>query len=137
VYLVNANTGDVGLLTRNHAQDLDPQWSPDGESIVFRSTREWERDTDDGRYAVVRTSPWRPGGVWELYVMEADGSNPRKVTDYRGWKQFLAWSPDSSAILFTSSWGGKGGGLFVARPDGTGLRRVARDVSQAAWRPGT
>jgi TolB protein len=121
-------------LRGTRGEDLDPQWSPDGESIVFRSTREWERDTDDDRYAA---SPPRPDGTWELYLMDADGSNPRQLTDDPGWKQFMAWSPDGSAILFTSSRGGKGTILFVVRPDGTGLRRVARDVSQAAWRPGT
>jgi Tol biopolymer transport system component len=134
VYLVNAQTGNAGLLTFDHGDDLEPQWSPDGESILFRSTREWEHDTDDDRYAA---SPPGPGGTWELYVIEADGSNPRQVTDQPGWKQWFAWSADGSAILFTSSLGGRGVILYAIRLDGTGLRRVARDVYEAAWRPGT
>jgi len=48
-------------LTSGSAQDRDPTWSPDGSEIAFVTNREVARD-------------------YEIYVMQADGSNPRNVS---------------------------------------------------------
>jgi TolB protein len=46
-------------LTNNAASDVNPGWSPDGKKIVFHSLRDGNR---------------------EIYVMNADGSNPTRLT---------------------------------------------------------
>ncbi len=58
---MNADGTDVRQLTDNDACDDNPRWSPDGSLLAFSSDRaEAER--------------------FDVYVMEADGTNVRQVT---------------------------------------------------------
>jgi Tol biopolymer transport system component/alpha-beta hydrolase superfamily lysophospholipase len=59
-------------LSRTRSGENCPAWSPDGTRIVFASWREY-----DG----------------EIYVMDADGSNPQKLTDNWYEDEFPAWRP--------------------------------------------
>ncbi|MFQ5874860.1 MAG: TolB family protein, partial [Dehalococcoidia bacterium] len=52
--------------------DSRPAWSPDGTKIAFTSDRD---------------------GNWEIYVMDADGSNPRNLTNLPIGEYEPAWSP--------------------------------------------
>jgi Tol biopolymer transport system component len=47
-------------LSERRPNNVSPAWSPDGEQIVFLSDR---------------------GGKWEFYVMNADGSDQRKILE--------------------------------------------------------
>ena len=64
---------------------VSPRWSPDGKRIAFTSNR-------DGNY--------------EIYVMNADGSGQRNLTQHRAQDNYAAWSPDSKRIAFISNRGG-------------------------------
>jgi len=57
---MNTDGSDQRRLTNEPAMDITPSWSPDGRKIVFLS----ERDFDE-----------------EVYVMDADGSNPVNLTN--------------------------------------------------------
>jgi Tol biopolymer transport system component len=79
-------------LTNNDSgtRDYQPAVSPDGKKIAFVSTR-------DGAF-----NP-------EIYVMNADGSNPQRLTKndesngvFRANDITPAWSPDGTKIAFTS-----------------------------------
>jgi Tol biopolymer transport system component len=98
------------------ARDGSPSWSPDGREIVFYS----ERD-----------------GNSEIYVMAADGSNQRRLTNTPSDEGYPSWSPDGRSIAFDSDRDGNFE-IYVMNADGTAPRRLTsspgRDVS-ASWSP--
>ena len=119
VYVMNADGSGVVNITQNSgncppgaevpsacAADAQPSWSPDGSQIVFTSFR---------------------GGGLALWIMNADGSNPRMLSE-SGVNP--SWSPDGTRIAFTD--GVKGSAsldtdVFVIRPDGQGRANLTND----------
>ncbi len=79
VYVMNADGSDVRQLTRDPGEDSRPAWSPDGRSISFHSTR------DRPTAGTPSITPFL-----EIYVMDADGSNVRRLTA----NQFFDGHPD-------------------------------------------
>jgi Tol biopolymer transport system component len=73
IYTLNVATGERTQLTQDPAQDLWPTWSPDGQRIAFVSKRD---------------SP-----LGEIYVMNADGSDVRRLTNNNHYELMLAWAP--------------------------------------------
>ena len=101
-------------LTDNRTSEADPDWSPDGERIVF-----------------VRYD--------RIVTMDPDGSERRAVTP-EGMTGFdPAWSPNGRRIAFVSRIEGSAQyDLFTIRPDGTRLQRItatSRDELQPTWSP--
>jgi Tol biopolymer transport system component len=75
-------SGAVNLTGGGAANNGFPHFSPDGRQIVFRSGR-------DGNH--------------ELYLMNADGSNPRRLTHHAATDTMPAFSPDGKQVAFTSN----------------------------------
>ena len=109
VFVMNADGTDIERLTDAPGEDGWPAWSPDGSQIVFSSARDdcsISDAPDCGSTGDI--GPWA-----DVWIMDADGSNQRRLTSEFG--QFFAWSPDGSAILVA------GADPFLIRPDGTGF----------------
>lgn len=68
-------------ITTNPAYETDPHWTPDGQNIVFSSTREKSKD---------------------IFIVSAEGGAPTRVTNYPGAETPLAVLEDGS-ILFTAN----------------------------------
>lgn len=64
-----------------------PNWSPKGDRLVFQRR---ERNSD----------------AWALYVMNADGTGLRRLTDGPGEHTDPSWSPDGGSVVFSSTAGG-------------------------------
>ena len=76
------------------------------------------------------------GGTQQLYIMNADGSDVRRLTFGNGRYGSPVWSPRGDLIAFTKISGGKFG-IGVVKPDGSGERILTEDyhVEGPTWAP--
>lgn len=86
LYRVDLASGEVSAVFVHHPVASErPVWSPDGETIAFILRR--AMNTGEVRY---------------LYLIDADGANPRQVTDLDQVSS-AAWSPDGSRLVVAAS----------------------------------
>jgi dipeptidyl aminopeptidase/acylaminoacyl peptidase len=82
--------------------DFDPAWSPDsGTLAVFSSAGAKEQR--------------------QLWIVNADGSNPKKNTNLNGYAARPRWSHDGKQVAFLYIEGAGGGGPLMAAPTTTGV----------------
>src|SRR5438034_8562755 len=82
--------------------DFDPVWSPDSKTLViFSSAGDKEQR--------------------QLWLVNADGSGPKKITDLNGYAARPRWSHDGKQIAFLYVEGAGGGGPLTAAPATTGV----------------
>ena len=82
--------------------DFDPAWSPDSKTlVVFSSTGEGEQR--------------------QLWSFNADGTDPKKITNLKGYAARPRWSHDGKQIAFLHIEGAGGGGPLMAAPTTTGV----------------
>ena len=89
--------------------ELTPDYSPDGKRLAFTSNR---------------------SGDEEIWIANADGSNPEQVTAMKG--PLCAnprWSPDGRRILFNSRREGSAD-LYLLTPDTGAVRRITDDPAE-------
>jgi Tol biopolymer transport system component len=119
IFVVKLTSGtEVNLTDTCRRSEFDGHWSPDGTSIVFSS------ETSDGS---------------EIFVMKADGTDVRQLTDGPGRNDFPRWSPDGTKIAFIS---GRDGNreLYLMDSDGSSETRLTRSRAmeyQQTWQAST
>lgn len=76
-------------------------------------------------------------GDWDVFLIDADGSGLRRLTDHPANDRNPAWSPQGDLIAFGSDRTGNGD-VYLMNPDGTGLRRLTRHEAYEgvpSWSP--
>ena len=110
--------GEAVNLTRHAAGDYNPAFSPDGTRILFSSSRDTAVATSTG------PGPPPTYLASELHVMQADGSDLRRLTHHEGWDGAPAWTPDGQAAVFYSQRDGEPR-IYRAAVDGSGIEPVS------------
>ena len=116
IYVMDADGNNQQRLTDNDFFDTAPSWSPDGKRIAFMSQR-------DGHFI-------GEGGLsYEIYVMDADGKNTRRLTNNRKSDSSPSWSPDGKWIVFSADRKGDGVNyeIYVMDADGNNQRRLTNN----------
>ncbi|MCB2206150.1 hypothetical protein KQI65_15515 [bacterium] len=126
IYTMNLDGSDVRRLTHTKGYDGGPFYSPDGSKIVFRASRP-ETDEELAAYQeLVEEHLVRPTTL-ELFIMDADGSNMRQITN-NGAANFAPFMhPDGKRIIFSSNMdktNPRNFDLYMINVDGSGLQRL-------------
>lgn len=116
VYTMKADGTDLKRLTRNDIYDTYASWSPDGKKILFRSRIKAPGLTYDRKPMEFNS---------EIYVMDADGSNPVNLSKHEAYDGWPSWSPDGTKILFSSN---RSGAIqvYVMDADGSNVQALVK-----------
>src|SRR5712691_5111804 len=129
IYTMGVDGRDVRRLTTTLGYDGGPFFSPDGKLIVYRAYHP-STPADSAEYrALLARRLVRPTRM-DLWVMKADGSGQRQVTQLPGASFAPSFFPDSRRIIFASNYPSPTSehfDLYAVNLDGTGLERITTD----------
>ena len=112
IYVMDADGGNLQRLTNHPDGDFHPSWSPDGKWIAFLSRRDQVRS--------------KHGIAAEIYVMDAGGGNPQRLTNDLHDDYHPSWSPDGKQIAFASVRDGNTD-IYVIDADGGNEQRLTNN----------
>src|SRR6185369_8146898 len=100
-------------------------YSPDGKLIVFCSLRDaFERELSPDEKKRFQTDPAYFG---EIYLMNADGSNQRRLTHSPGYDGGPFFSPDGKRIIWRRfDEHGMNADVYTMKLDGSDERRITK-----------
>lgn len=155
LFVIDIDGSNAHRLTNTPEEEHEPDWSPDGTRIVYSlegnglgmiaangtglpsvySGSAWApRWSPDGE--TIAFASYRDGTGGEIYMINPDGTNLRRVT-FLGGFHLPVWSPDGSHLATLCTFGGDEE-VCIMRADGSGLRRITTSPGSdwvEAWLP--
>ena len=126
LYSMAPDGSDVIRLTDRPGYDGGAFYSPDGSKIIWRAHYPGEGPELEDYRRLLSQGLLRPGEL-EIYVMDADGSNQRQLTQLGGANFAPYWHPSGEKIVFSSNHhdpDGRDFEIYMINLDGSGLTRI-------------
>lgn len=128
IYTCNLDGSDLKRLTDALGYDGGPFFSWDGDQIVYRSYHP-KTEAEIARYQELLADELIEPGNFQIWVMDADGSNKRQITHNDAANFAPFFHPSDRKIIFCSSLDSANPrrpdfNLWLINTDGTGLEQV-------------
>jgi Tol biopolymer transport system component len=121
-------------LTTTPGYDAEGAFSPDGSKIVFCSLRD-AYPTNKLGAADLKRLETDPAYFGEIYIMNADGAEQRRLTTTPGYDGGPFFSPDGQRIVWRHfDTNGAIADVFTMKLDGSDVRRIT-DFGCMSWAP--
>ncbi len=134
IFTAKRDGSGLRRLTSQTGYDAEGAFSPDGSQIVFCSIR--DAYANDKLSAADRERlKSDPSYFAEIYIMNADGTQPRRLTQHPGYDGGPFFSPDGQRIIWRRfSEKGDTADVHTMKVDGTDVRRLT-DFGALSWAP--
>lgn len=154
VHFINADGSGAEAVTPANHSAIHPSFTPDGRAILYctdddlRPPEKNESEIYSIDLATQQVTTLISGGVntfpvmspdgrkiayrkivgdmnSEVFVADADGRNPRNLTNHWTFEGWPAWSPDGRRIAYAGNRGNAGYQIFLMDADGSNVRLLA------------
>jgi len=134
IFTARRNGSGIKRLTSTPGYDAEGDYSPNGKLIVFCSLRD-AYPTNKLSAEDLKRLETDPSWFGEIYLMNADGSDPRRLTHSAGYDGGPFFSPDGQRILWRRfDEKGETADVYTMKLDGSGVRRLT-DFGAMSWAP--
>lgn len=133
LYSMDANGKNVKRLTNEIGYDGGAFYSPDSKQIVYRASHP-KTEAETKRYKDLLAQHLIVPTTFEVWTMNADGSNKRQITKLNSASFAPFFTPDGKRIIFCTNYFAtdprkRNFDLAVINLDGTGLERITFNES--------
>jgi Tol biopolymer transport system component len=133
VYAYSERTGTIKRLTNARGYDAEASYSPDGQWIVFSSMRSaYDHALDDKEKKSLEENP---SNFAEIYIMKADGSGQKRLTNVWGYDGGPFFTHDGTRIVWRRfDEQGLIADVWTMKLDGSGAKQITHFKSMS-WAP--
>jgi len=133
IFSAGRDGSDIMQLTTAEGYDAEGSYSPDGKMIVYATNKDaYGRKLSKEEQQKLDVDP---SYFCELYIMNSDGSDKRKLTDTPGYDGGPFFSPDGDRVIWRRfSEDGHSADVYTMKTDGTDEKRLT-DFGCLSWAP--
>lgn len=133
IYEADFTGGKIKNLTNTLGYDAEASWSPDGKLIAFASNRRAYTETLSEEEAALFKKD--PSSMIDIYIMNADGTNVKRLTHTNSYDGGPFFSPDGKRIVWRRfSENGREAEIFTMNIDGSDQKQITR-LNMMSWAP--
>ena len=132
IFAFDEKTGAMKQLTTAKGYDAEAGYSPDGQWLAFSSMRDAYNRTLSA--AEEKQLAMDPSYFAEVYIMKADGSGQKRLTNENGYDGGTFFTKDGRIVWRHFEENGLIANVWTMKPDGTDKKQIT-DFGAMSWAP--